>query len=403
MKQPIYQRIADDLRNRIRSGDWKPGIMLPSRAELAKEYGVALMTMQKAVQPLIDEGLLVASNRRGTFVADKIFTVHDSPPPEMVEQVVLNVDEGNSQSLAPTLGVIGVFRMDTDDPLAWANQDSWHSKIVRALNAQLEDLGGRMQLFNLHDYDEPTFDEAVGASIDKAIRSGVDCLAFVDPHTGLNFPAYVPALIDQRTLPYVIVSGSSLDEPVPKVCIDERQAGQLAAAHLLEAGYRQILCLPLYGLHWEKLRFEGARQQAGSALHLPAEDDLASLREAYGTMSVQTTSEYAQLHADIADRTIGFDTMEKGEWALLMPNDPTAVPLHSCLQQRGMTPGRDIGLIGFDDHPYASLIGLSSVGQPLDLIGRTTARILHQAVRDDLDMLQARVRCRLVVRASTRR
>jgi hypothetical protein len=115
------------------------------------------MTMQKAVQPLIDEGLLVASNRRGTFVADKIFTVHDAPSPEMVEQVVLNVDERRSQGLAPTMGVIGTFHIDTDDPSAWANQDSWHSKIVRALNAQFEELGGRMQLFNLHGHKHATF------------------------------------------------------------------------------------------------------------------------------------------------------------------------------------------------------------------------------------------------------
>ncbi len=42
--------------------------------------------------------------------------------------------------------------------------------------------------------------------------------------------------------------------------------GQLAAAHLQEAGCRGILCLPPYGLPWEALRFEGARQEVGTAL-----------------------------------------------------------------------------------------------------------------------------------------
>jgi hypothetical protein len=53
-------------------------------------------------------------------------------------------------------------------------------------------------------------------------------------------------------------SESNIDEPVPNVCINERQAGQLAAHYI---------CLPPYRLPWEALRFEGARQEAGAKKH----------------------------------------------------------------------------------------------------------------------------------------
>ena len=88
---------------------------------------------------------------------------------------------------------------------------------------------------------------------------------------------------------------------------------------------------------------------------------------------------------------------------VLMPNDPTAVPLHGVLQQLGIKPGRDLGLIGFDDHSYASLLGISSVGQPLHQIGLTASRLLYEAVRSGLEDVQAIVRSRVVSRASTQR
>ncbi len=58
----------DDLRARIAAGDLTPGERLPSGRDLARQYGVALMTVQKALSALQDAGLLVSHRGRGTFV-----------------------------------------------------------------------------------------------------------------------------------------------------------------------------------------------------------------------------------------------------------------------------------------------------------------------------------------------
>jgi len=68
-------QIADDIRSQIEAGELVPGTRLPSGRTLARDYGVALMTAQAALQRLRDEKLLYASSR-GYFVSDP-----DAPVP----------------------------------------------------------------------------------------------------------------------------------------------------------------------------------------------------------------------------------------------------------------------------------------------------------------------------------
>lgn len=65
-----YLQVADALREEIRSGQLAPGDRLRSVTELADRYGVAKMTVQKAIGRLRDEGLIVAWQGRGTFVRE---------------------------------------------------------------------------------------------------------------------------------------------------------------------------------------------------------------------------------------------------------------------------------------------------------------------------------------------
>jgi DNA-binding GntR family transcriptional regulator len=65
---PAYLQIEHRLRGEINRGIWPAGSMLPSRRDLAKEYGVSSLTVDRAVTRLIAEGILRADDRRGTFV-----------------------------------------------------------------------------------------------------------------------------------------------------------------------------------------------------------------------------------------------------------------------------------------------------------------------------------------------
>ncbi|WP_406471719.1 GntR family transcriptional regulator [Streptomyces hirsutus] len=67
-RQAPYLEVADSLRARILAGEWEVGSRLPSRAQLAEEYGVGRNVTQRAMDRLIVEGLLEGRAGSGTYV-----------------------------------------------------------------------------------------------------------------------------------------------------------------------------------------------------------------------------------------------------------------------------------------------------------------------------------------------
>ncbi len=65
---PIYQRLKDDLAARIAQGEWRPGDAIPAESELATRHGVAVGTVRKAIEGLVQQGWLERRQGRGTFV-----------------------------------------------------------------------------------------------------------------------------------------------------------------------------------------------------------------------------------------------------------------------------------------------------------------------------------------------
>jgi GntR family transcriptional regulator len=63
-----HRQIAALLRQRIRAGDWAAGERLPSFAELARTFGVAKQTVQRTIDQLRVDGLLITRPGSGTYV-----------------------------------------------------------------------------------------------------------------------------------------------------------------------------------------------------------------------------------------------------------------------------------------------------------------------------------------------
>jgi GntR family transcriptional regulator len=68
---PLYAKIADDLRDKIRDGFYGPGALLPSRNEIAAAYGVSAITARDALAVLSQEGYARAIRGRGHIVRRK--------------------------------------------------------------------------------------------------------------------------------------------------------------------------------------------------------------------------------------------------------------------------------------------------------------------------------------------
>jgi len=67
-EEPLYRALADDIRERIRSGEFAIGAQIPTEHELCAGKGVSRTTVRQAVQALVGEGVLERQQGRGTFV-----------------------------------------------------------------------------------------------------------------------------------------------------------------------------------------------------------------------------------------------------------------------------------------------------------------------------------------------
>jgi GntR family transcriptional regulator len=67
-KEPVYARLAAQIKQKISSGEFPPGSRIPSDTAIGQAYGVAIMTVRSAIRILSEQGLLKRVHGSGTYV-----------------------------------------------------------------------------------------------------------------------------------------------------------------------------------------------------------------------------------------------------------------------------------------------------------------------------------------------
>ena len=70
--QPLYQQLQRALRGAIENGVIGPDDALPPERDLAEMLGVSRITVRKAIDELVEEGLLIRKQGSGTFVSNRV-------------------------------------------------------------------------------------------------------------------------------------------------------------------------------------------------------------------------------------------------------------------------------------------------------------------------------------------
>lgn len=70
--RPMYLQIMDQIKQKVRVGDWPAGHPLPSIRELSVTTQVSVITVKRAYTELEQEGVIVTQAGRGSFVADVV-------------------------------------------------------------------------------------------------------------------------------------------------------------------------------------------------------------------------------------------------------------------------------------------------------------------------------------------
>ncbi|RDE32709.1 GntR family transcriptional regulator [Parageobacillus thermoglucosidasius] len=65
---PKYEQISNEIRKRIKEGIYSPDEPIPDEHSLAKEFGCSRMTVKRALDVLVSEGLLYRKRGHGTFI-----------------------------------------------------------------------------------------------------------------------------------------------------------------------------------------------------------------------------------------------------------------------------------------------------------------------------------------------
>jgi LacI family transcriptional regulator len=187
---------------------------------------------------------------------------------------------------------------------------------------------------------------------------------FVIGDTRLGDPR--PDWLLERNVPFVAF-GRAWDRPELDrwVDVDGRAGMQLGVSHLLGQGYESIGFLG-----WP----------AGS----PVGDDrrrgwLAGLADA-GLAADPMAEEAAQdLGAATAAAGRLLDRLgpARGSIAVLCATDTFALGAHRAARARDLVPGRDVGIVGFDDSDIAVALDLTSLRQPLAEVAAHTWRLFE--------------------------
>jgi GntR family transcriptional regulator len=72
VRAPLYQQMQDALRRGIEGGALRPQEALPPERDIATEFGISRITVRKAIDGLVADGMLTRRQGAGTFVGGRV-------------------------------------------------------------------------------------------------------------------------------------------------------------------------------------------------------------------------------------------------------------------------------------------------------------------------------------------
>ena len=97
--KPIFFQLADVIKSDIVSGKYKITEKLPSVRDFAFEFGVNPNTVQKALQILEEEGLIVTDRTNGKFVAGSTEKIEAQKSKTITQEIDLFIEKMKSLGL----------------------------------------------------------------------------------------------------------------------------------------------------------------------------------------------------------------------------------------------------------------------------------------------------------------
>lgn len=363
---PLYHRIKETLRKRIQDGHWKSGEAIPNRNILTAEFRTTRITLDKAIQQLVDEGVLTSTRGSGTYVASQTRNNKGKDKSTYVIGIYLG-------SYIP----LGVDLLDTDTDRVY------FSPVLSGISAGIVGQPVVVRYTNIKSSEY----------LDYYNRENLDGLIILTTTTD-DLPE-LHRLMD-NDVPFVTIGASSSDDQLlPAIEATNRVGGEAAARHLMDLGHRQIACVNLATTHAnQRERLEGLMNTLKSA-GFPIDPDL-----------ILTNQEYDVDRFDI----LIDEWLERLTVARKLPTAIFACDFNmtlatlGALRRRYLVVPNDISLIGFDDPLSAAHLSppLTTIRQPAYNIGiRAAQRLMNALINSEPLRGTEYVETEVIVRRST--
>ena len=318
--------VVDEILRRIRSGELRRGDHLGSEVELAERYAISRMTVRRALDDLVDDGLIERRRGQGIFVRQ----------PFLASRVI--------QIVVPSL----------------SHDESVHT--IRGVQNAARDSGLDVQIFDANNDFERAID------LVKRLPNGTGRAAVI---RFIHDPRFVAALYElkRRHFPFVTVDYRMTELDIPSVTSDEYGAGYLAGEELLKLGHKRVGAVTLRDAQTSGKRVAGFRDAFNDAGYPVRRDWIQQFNvdDPLGDWSTPIDHATAAVMSG-ADRPT----------ALLHGNDRGAVLGYRSLQKLGLRIPEDVSVVGNGDAEVASLVSptLATLRQPWEAQGVEAYRLL---------------------------
>ncbi|MEM9746571.1 MAG: LacI family DNA-binding transcriptional regulator [Actinomycetota bacterium] len=239
--------------------------------------------------------------------------------------------------------------------------DGWYfSTVVAGAESVCRDAGFEFQAIGIRTLD----DRDRLLDDDHHLERRTDGLILVD----IAIEDHQVASLERRGIEITTVGSAAVGRPV--VGIDDEHVGALAAEYLIGLGHTRIGILE--GFLGDPLNFTVPRARR------------RGFRDALARHGVELRSDL------IADGGFDVDGGQRATAVVLdRPDPPTAIFSMSDemafgalleLRLRGLEVGRDVSVLGVDDHEFARIVDLSTIHQPVARHGQLAAALLVDAL-----------------------